>query len=65
MATDRSKYLADVVGQLMTRIGNNEIEPDDAKKEVSFLRQVSAGLSSADPMKRIIDTIVKEFSENE
>ena len=65
MATDRSRYLADIVGKLMTKIGNNDITPDDVKKEVNFLRQVSEGLSEVDPMKRIIDTIINEFSKDE
>ena len=65
MATDRSRYLADIVGKRMTKIGNNDITPDDVKKEVNFLRQVSEGLSEVDPMKRIIDTIINEFSKDE
>ena len=60
-----SRYLADIVGKLMTKIGNNDITPDDVKKEVNFLRQVSEGLSEVDPMKRIIDTIINEFSKDE
>lgn len=65
MSTDRSKYLADLVGQLMTKIGNNDIVLSDVRQELNFLEKVSVGLNNIDPMKKIIDTIIKEFSKNE
>lgn len=61
MATDRSRYLAEMVGSLMTKIGNNDTTMDKVKQEIAFLRQVSFGLSDVDPMKKIIWTIINEF----
>lgn len=64
MASDRSVYLAEIVGKLMTRIGQNDIEYEKAKEQVEFLERVAQYLSDVDPMKAIIGTIVKEFSQD-
>lgn len=62
MASDRSVYLAEMVGKLMTKIGQNDIAYDEAKKHVEFLERVAKYLSNVDPMKSIIETIAREFA---
>lgn len=61
MATDRNKYLAEVVGTLLKDIGENTISKGDVRKKVGFLKSVSGNLSDVDPMKRIISTIIEGF----
>lgn len=62
LATDRSRYLADVVGGLLTKIAKNEIAISQVEKEARFLELVSKNLKDVDPMKKVIDTIIKSFA---
>lgn len=62
MATDRNKYLAEVVGTLLKDIGENTISAEEVKNQVSFLKSVSGNLSDVDPMKKIISTIIEGFA---
>ena len=61
-ATDRNKYLAEVVGTLLKDIGENTISKEDVRKQVGFLKSVSDNLSDVDPMKKIIITIIEGFT---
>lgn len=61
MSTDRNRYLAEIVGKLMSKIGINDITIDEVKQEINFLRKVSNSLSEVDPMKKIIWTIINSF----
>ena len=61
-ATDRNKYLAEIVGTLLRKIGDNSITTEEVRTQVGFLRSVSDNLSDVDPMKKIIFTIIDGFS---
>ena len=60
-ATDRNKYLAEVVGTLLKNIGDNKITANEVRTQVDFLESVSGNLSDVDPMKKIISTIIEGF----
>lgn len=62
-ATDRNKYLAEVVGTLLKNIGDNTITAKEVRAQVDFLESVSGNLSDVDPMKKIISTIIEGFAE--
>ena len=61
-ATDRNKYLAEVVGTLLKNIGDNTITSKEVRTQVDFLESVSGNLSDVDPMKKIISTIIEGFA---
>ena len=61
MATDRNKYLADIIGDFLKRIGDNSITTEEVRTQVGFLSSVSENLSDIDPMKKIISTIIEDF----
>ena len=61
MATDRSRYLSELIADLLTRISQNEIRPADLEKELLHLQQVSRHLSDVDPMKKVITTIINTY----
>ena len=61
-ATDRNKYLAEVVGTLLKNIGDNTITAKEVRTQVDFLESVSGNLSDVDPMKKIISTIIDGFA---
>lgn len=63
-ATDRSKYLADVIGLLLKDIGENTISVEEVNSKLTFLERVSRNLSEVDPMKKIILTIIDSFSKS-
>lgn len=65
VGTDRNKYLAEVVGNLMERIGNKDILPDEVGEKLEFLQNVARNLSDIDPMKRVIRSILESFAEDE
>lgn len=62
MATDRSRYLAELVGEFLQALGSGTIKIEEIKFKLAFLQQVSANLSKVDPMKKVISSIVKEFN---
>lgn len=62
MATDRSRYLAELVGEFLQALGSGTIKIEEVKFKIAFLQQVSANLSEVDPMKKVISSIVKEFN---
>lgn len=61
MATDRSRYLSELIADLLTRISQNEIQPADLEHELQHLQQVSQHLSDVDSMKKIISTIINTY----
>lgn len=63
-ATDRNKYLAEVVGTLLKNIGENSITAEEVRSQVDFLESVSGNLSDVDPMKKIISTIIEGFAKS-
>ncbi len=62
-STDRNIYLSEKVGALMEKISKNEIGMDDVNQELDFLGKVSQNLRDIDPMKSIINSILKAFEE--
>ena len=65
VGTDRNKYLAGIIGDLMERIGNREILPAEVAEKLTFLQKVATNLSDIDPMKRVIYTILESFAADE
>lgn len=60
-ATDRNRYFGERIGKLLEQMGNNTIKPDDVEEELKELQEISVHLSDVDPMKAILDTIVKAY----
>lgn len=60
--TDRNRYLAEMVSDFLKRIGEKTIEKKDVEIQVAFFTETSRHLSSYDPLKKILDTIIKEFA---
>ncbi len=64
MATDRNRYLAEIVGSLLSDIAQKTISLQDAEEKVKFIKMVSGNLTDVDPMKKIILSIVSEFENH-
>lgn len=60
--TDRNRYLAEMVSDFLRRIGEKTIEKHDVETQISFFEETSRHLSSYDPLKKILDTIINEFA---
>jgi len=60
-ATDRNRYFGERVGKLLEQMGNNTISPEDVADELEELQEISKHLSDIDPMKTILNTIVKAY----
>lgn len=60
--TDRSRYLAQMVSDFLKEIGERSIDKAEVSKRITFFKEMSQHLNSYDPMKRILDTIIKEFA---
>lgn len=60
--TDRNRYLAEMVSGFLKRIGEKSIERKDVENNLEFFRETSRHLSTYDPLKKILDTILKEFA---
>lgn len=60
--TDRNRYLAEMVSDFLKRIGEKSIEKKDVETQLAFFTETSRHLSSYDPLKKILDTIIKEFA---
>ena len=65
MPTDRNKYLAEVVGELMRGIADKSIDIHEVSEKLDFLKKVKVHLSDVDPMKKIIETILGTFERYE
>lgn len=60
-ATDRNRYFGERIGNLLEQMGNNTIKPDEVSEELKELQEISVHLSDVDPMKAILNTIVKAY----
>lgn len=60
--TDRSRYLAEEINLFLKRIGEKQIEKNDVEKKLKYFKEITSYLSSYDPMKKILDIIIKQFS---
>lgn len=60
--TDRNRYLAEMVSDFLRRIGEKTIEKHEVETQISFFEETSRHLSSYDPLKKILDTIINEFA---
>lgn len=60
-ATDRNRYFGERIGKLLEKMGNNSINPKEVKQELNELQEISKHLSDIDPMKAILNTIVKTY----
>lgn len=60
--TDRSRYLAQMVSDFLKEIGERSIDKAEVSKKITFFKEMSQHLNSYDPMKKILDTIIKEFA---
>lgn len=60
--TDRNRYLAEMVSDFLTRIGQKSIEKEEVDTQILFFKETTRHLSSYDPLKKILDTIIKEFA---
>ena len=59
--TDRNRYLAKMVADFLTHIGEKSVGESDVTKNLAFFKDVTCHLSEVDPMKLILDTIINEF----
>lgn len=60
-ATDRNRYFGERIGKLLEQMANNSIKPGDVQEELKDLQEISLHLSDVDPMKEILNTIVKTY----
>ena len=60
-ATDRNRYFGERIGNLLEQMGNNSISPEKVADELNELQEISQHLSDIDPMKMVLDTIVKAY----
>ena len=60
-ATDRNRYFGERIGRLLEKMGNNSIQPKEVADELKELQEISRHLSDIDPMKTILNTIVKTY----
>lgn len=60
-ATDRNRYFGERIGNLLERMGDNTITPEEVKGELDELQEISMHLSDIDPMKAILNTIVDAY----
>lgn len=61
-ATDRNRYFGERIGNLLEKMGDNAITPENVKDELKDLQEISKHLSDVDPMKVILNTIVKTYA---
>lgn len=61
-ATDRNRYFGERIGRLLEKMGNNSIQPKEVADELKELQEISRHLSDIDPMKTILNTIVKTYN---
>ena len=61
--TDRNRYLAEMVSDFLKRIGDKKIEKQEVDTQLCYFRDISRYMSEYDPLKKILDTILKEFAK--
>lgn len=59
--TTRNIYLSKIVGDLLDRIAKGDIERQDVLDDILFLEEVYKNMNEVDPMKKIIETIIKTY----
>lgn len=62
-ATDRNRYLGERIANLLEKIGDNTICPENVTKELLELKEVTKHLSDIDPMKSILNTIIEAYKK--
>lgn len=60
--TDRNIYLANIIGLLLDKIKNQDIDKNKVKGELDFLNVVKDNLKDIDPLKHIILSLNRAFS---
>ena len=60
--TDRNRYLAEILTDFLKKIGEKSIEKHEVNAQLEFFKETSCHLSTYDPLKTILDTIIKEFA---
>lgn len=60
-ATDRNRYFGERIGNLLEQMGNNSISPEKVADELNELQEISQHLSDIDPMKMVLNTIIKAY----
>lgn len=60
-ATDRNRYFGERIGKLLEQMGNGCISPNEVVEELTELQEISMHLSDVDPMKMVLNTIVKAY----
>ena len=59
--TTRNIYLAKIVGELLDGIAKGKTTRASVSDKIHFLEEVSLNMSEVDPMKKIINTIIKTY----
>lgn len=62
-ATDRNRYLGERIANLLEKIGDNTICPENVTKELLELKEVTKHLSDIDPMKSVLKTIIEAYKK--
>ena len=60
--TDRNMYLGNMLGNLLDKIKNRDIDSSAVQEQLVFLKQVSENLKDIDPLKKIIKSLDKAFN---
>lgn len=60
--TDRNMYLGHILGELLDKIKNREIDIAKVKEQLDFLQRVSKNLKDYDPLKKIISSLLTAFN---
>lgn len=60
--TDRNMYLGNMIGSLLDKIKNRELDRTAVKDQLEFLIKVSGNLKEFDPLKKIILSLDRAFN---
>lgn len=60
-ATDRNRYFSDLINSFLHKISNNEIDKDEADKNLEYIKNVGQHLNKLDPMRKIVETIIDVY----
>ena len=61
--TDRNRYLAQMVSDFLKRIGSGVIDDCELNRDLEFFKSTAGHLNESDPLKKILDTIIKELNK--
>ena len=59
--TDRNMYLGNILGTLLDKIKNQELDISEVREQLDFLNHVSLNLKEIDPLKQIISSLNSAF----